>query len=67
MQAEAIKEKRSVSSRIDSDVYDVIETVGQTKGHRFYDRKVAYVVSHVLKDWAKGESLSLGQSPDPLC
>jgi len=66
MQAEA-KEKRSVSSRIKSDVYDVIETVGKTKGHRFFDRKVAYVVSHVLEDWAEGEKLSLGQSPDPLC
>ena len=41
--------KKSISSRINKSTYD------KKAGHRFYDRKVAYMVNKVLDDWADKE------------
>jgi hypothetical protein len=47
--------KKSISSRIDSDIYDKLVKVSKIEGHRFNDRKVAYIVNKVLEDWSKKE------------
>lgn len=49
-------QKQSVSSRIDMDTYETMKRVVDTQGHRFFDRTVAYIISHVLNDWAGTEN-----------
>ena len=39
--------KKSISSRIDSDIYDKLVKVSKIEGHRFNDRKVAYIVNKI--------------------
>tara|TARA_R100000742_G_C4279636_1_gene104879 strand:- start:7383 stop:7556 length:174 start_codon:yes stop_codon:yes gene_type:complete len=50
------EEKKSISARIPETVVDVMEKTRTTPGHRFYDRKNAYIVSKVLQDWANLET-----------
>lgn len=45
------KTKKSVSSRVDHDVHDLLLRVSKDEAHRFYDRKVSYIVANILKDW----------------
>ena len=47
--------KKSISSRIDKSTYDKLVKVSKVKGHRFFDRKVAYMVNKILEDWADKE------------
>tara|TARA_R100000329_G_scaffold151042_1_gene145650 strand:- start:184 stop:363 length:180 start_codon:yes stop_codon:yes gene_type:complete len=47
--------KKSISSRIDESVYDKMVKASEDPNHRFYDRKVAYIVNKVLGDWASTE------------
>ena len=48
-------EKRSISSRIDQTVYDTMVRVAKDPNHKFYDRKVAYIVNKLLIDWDNKE------------
>lgn len=47
--------KKSISSRIDEPVYNAMTKVSKDPNHRFFDRKVAYIVNKVLSDWAAKE------------
>jgi hypothetical protein len=47
--------KKSISSRVDRDVYDHLERVSNQKGHRFFDRGMSYKVAKILKDWYQQE------------
>jgi thermostable 8-oxoguanine DNA glycosylase len=47
--------KKSISSRINKSTYDKMVAASKKVGHRFYDRKVAYMVNKVLDDWADKE------------
>jgi|TARA_R110000782_G_scaffold45064_4_gene100407 hypothetical protein len=47
--------KKSISSRIDSDIYNKLVKVSKVSGHKYYDRKVAYIVNKVLEDWSNKE------------
>jgi hypothetical protein len=49
--------KKSISSRIEADVYDKLVKVSKIKDHRFWDRKVAYIVNKILEDWANKEKI----------
>tara|TARA_R110002012_G_scaffold272981_2_gene458782 strand:+ start:11072 stop:11290 length:219 start_codon:yes stop_codon:yes gene_type:complete len=49
-------QKQSVSSRINMETYKKIKQAGNKQGHRFFDRTVAYIISHVLNDWASKEN-----------
>ena len=40
--------KKSISSRIDSDIYNKLVKVSKVSGHKYYDRKVAYIVIQKL-------------------
>ena len=48
--------KKSISSRIDQTVYDTMVKVAKDPNHKFYDRKVAYIVNKLLIDWATKEA-----------
>tara|TARA_X000000950_G_scaffold1168_1_gene1307 strand:+ start:446 stop:625 length:180 start_codon:yes stop_codon:yes gene_type:complete len=47
--------KRSISSRVDPTVYKKMVEVAKDPNHKYYDRKVAYIVNKVLIDWANKE------------
>jgi len=47
-------EKKSISSRIEKS-YDKLVKASGKKGHRFFDRKVAYMVNKILQEWADKE------------
>jgi hypothetical protein len=47
--------KKSISSRINKSTYDKMVAASKKAGHRFYDRKVAYMVNKILDDWADKE------------
>lgn len=47
--------KKSISSRINKSTYDKLVAASKKSGHRFYDRKVAYMVNKILDDWADKE------------
>jgi hypothetical protein len=49
--------KKSISSRIDESVYDKLVKVGKIKDHKFWDRKVAYIVNKILEEWANKEKI----------
>ena len=38
------------------ETYKKIKQAGNKQGHRFFDRTVAYIISHVLNDWASKEN-----------
>jgi len=48
-------EKKSISSRINKSTYDKLVSASKKADHRFYDRKVAYMVNKILDDWADKE------------
>lgn len=48
-------EKKSISSRIEKSTYDKLVKASGKKGHRFFDRKVAYMVNKILQEWADKE------------
>ena len=48
-------EKRSISSRVDPAVYKKMAEVAKDPNHKYYDRKVAYIVNKLLIDWANKE------------
>ena len=52
-------EKKSISSRINRSAYDRLVLVSKKANHRFYDRKVAYIVNKILLDWAKKEEANI--------
>jgi len=57
-------QKQSVSSRIDMDTYETMKRAGDKQGHRFFDRTVAYIISHVLNDWASKENNNKANKED---
>jgi|TARA_R100000278_G_scaffold68242_2_gene54197 hypothetical protein len=52
--------KKSVSSRVDSKVYDHLERVSNLQGHRFFDRGMSYKVAKILEDWYQQEEKTNG-------
>jgi|TARA_R100000329_G_scaffold73483_1_gene63872 hypothetical protein len=52
--------KKSVSSRVDSKVYDHLERVSSLQGHRFFDRGMSYKVAKILEDWYQQEEKTNG-------
>jgi hypothetical protein len=52
-------EKTSISSRINKSTYNKLVSVSKKASHRFYDRKVAYMVNKILLDWAKKEEANI--------
>ena len=52
-------EKKSISSRINKSTYDKLVSVSNKVSHRFYDRKVAYMVNKILLDWTKKEEANI--------
>ena len=52
-------EKKSISSRINKSTYDKLVSVSNKASHRFYDRKVAYMVNKILLDWTKKEEANI--------
>ena len=52
---EKSEQKKSISSRIDGSTYDIMLKASENPNHRFYDRKIAYIVNKVLDDWAQKE------------
>ena len=52
-------EKKSISSRINKSTYDKLVSVSNKVSHRFYDRKVAYMVNKILLDWTKQEEANI--------
>ena len=51
--------KKSISSRINKSTYDKLVSASKKANHRFYDRKVAYMVNKILLDWAKKEEANI--------
>ena len=51
----SVIEKRSISARVDKAVYEKMLEVANDSSHKYYDRKVAYIVNKVLLDWLKKE------------
>ena len=49
------QQKKSISSRIDGSTYDIMLKASENPNHRFYDRKIAYIVNKVLDDLAQKE------------
>jgi hypothetical protein len=49
--------KKSISSRIDESIYEKLVKVSKIKDHKFWDRKVAYIVNKILEDWASKEKM----------
>ena len=47
--------KKSISSRIEEDVYDKLIAVSKKENHKFYDRKIAYMVTKILESWVNKE------------
>ena len=41
---------------MDQTVYDTMVKVANDPNHKFYDRKVAYIVNKLLIDWATKEA-----------
>ena len=52
-------EKKSISSRINKSTYDKLVSVSNKVSHRFYDRKVAYMVNKILLDWTKKKEANI--------
>jgi len=48
-------DKKSISARINKSTYDKLVAASKKDKHRFYDRKVAYMVNKILDDWADKE------------
>ena len=56
--------KKSVSSRVDSKVYDHLERVSSLQGHRFFDRGMSYKVAKILEDWYQQEEKPMDKKYD---
>lgn len=52
--------KKSISSRIDISIYNIMVDASKDPNHRFYDRKPAYIVNKILDDWAQTEEVLNG-------
>ena len=52
-----VNNKKSISSWIDLTVHEKLAKASKTKGHRFWDRKVAYMVNKILEEWANKEKV----------
>ena len=56
--------KKSVSSRVDSKVYDHLERVSNLQGHRFFDRGMSDKVAKILEDWYQQEEKPMDKKYD---
>mgnify|MGYP001167568832 FL=1 len=51
----SVNKKRSISARVDMAVYEKMLEVAKDPNHKYYDRKVAYIVNKLLLDWLTKE------------
>tara|TARA_R100001129_G_scaffold167814_1_gene135602 strand:+ start:425 stop:598 length:174 start_codon:yes stop_codon:yes gene_type:complete len=51
----SVNKKRSISARVDMAVYKKMLEVAKDPNHKYYDRKVAYIVNKLLLDWLTKE------------
>jgi hypothetical protein len=51
----SVNKKRSISARVDMAVYEKMLEVAKDPNHKYYDRKVAYIVNKILLDWLTKE------------